>query len=65
MLSTRKAVEDFKRRYEQMYMDFRQRVQDSAGYRIPRNTVVGASTMYWRITQCKNDNMTVLLVVML
>ena len=39
LLSTRKAVEDFKRRYEQMYMDFWQRVQDSAGYRIPRNTV--------------------------
>ena len=33
------------------------------GYENPRNTVVGASTMYWGITQCKNDNMTVLLVV--
>ena len=29
-----------------------------------KTTVVGASTMYWGITQCKNDdNMTVLLVV--
>ena len=26
-------------------------------------TVVGASTMYWGITQCTDDNMTVLLVV--